>query len=1581
MGQELYDTFPAYRTAFDKAAAALDPHLTQPVKTTIETGRHLNDTAHTQPALFAHETALYHLLTTLGIQPDYVTGHSIGEITAAHIAGTLTLTDAAHLITTRARLMQTAPTGGTMIAIQAGEHDITPHLTHHPNVTIAALNTPNSTVISGDTDTAEEIAQQLRAQGHKTTRLNVSHAFHSPHMDPILDEFRRSAAHLTYQPPAIPLVSTLTGHLADDRFRAPDYWADQLRGTVRFADALHTLEHNGVTTYIEIGPDATLTALTRDTLDRPHLIAAATQHRDKSQVESLLTALAHIHNQGGSVDWAACLQNTDARHTDLPTYPFQRKRYWVQAATGNADPAKLGLRPGGHPLLGAAISVAGDDGALFTSRISLRTHPWLADHRVGDAVVVPASALLELAVRAGDEVGATSLDELVTEAPLVLDRHGGVQIQVAVGAPDAAGRRSVTVHARPDEGEVLWTAHAHGTLSVRAGDSPAEVGAWPPAGAQPVDPAEVYAGLARSGVQYGPAFQTLGAVWRRGDEVFAEVAPGEQEDAAAYLLHPALLDAALRAALPTSAEGAPQGEQGAAMVSEWHGVRLHASGASALRVRLALAADDGRPAVRVADAAGLPVATIDSVRLRRLGAAEVAGAAARTTDHLFHVDWVALPVAPREAPVRWGVLDGDLPGARRFDTVADVATAVASGAPLDAVAVSVPTPAGEDLAAAAHDATLRLLRLVRGWLADDRLADVPLVVVTRGALSVRTGESADPSAAAVWGLLRSVQSEAPGTILLIDTDAYVDGDGDAWTVPDAVIGAGEPQSALRAGQLFVPRLRRLAPAAGMAAAPRWNSEGTVLITGGTGSLGALFARHLVRVHGVRHLLLTSRSGEQAPGARELVAELTELGAEVTIAACDVAERDDVAALLDGIPERHPLTAVLHAAGVLDDGLVGSQTPERLSAVLRPKADAAWHLHELVRGADLAAFVLFSSIAAVVGGPGQSTYAAANSFLDALAEHRSAQGLAATSIAWGLWSQDGGMSGGLDETDLQRIARSGFLPVTPETGTAVLDLALALDRPTVVATPVNLTAVRELDEAPPLLRELVRGPRRRSAQGARTAAEPIAERLAKLDESERLRLVTETVKEAIAVVLGHGGADGIKDSEPFLKLGIDSLTAVELRNHLNVLAGFRLPATVVFDHPTPAALAGYLLSELTGEPAAGGALGPQVPDFAADVRLAGDLRPAADVVRVVDDPDQVLLTGASGFLGAFLLRDLMRSTRATVHCLVRGADHNVARARLKENLERYGVWEQMDPDRLSVVVGDLAQPRLGLSEQDFDRLAETVDVVYHNGAQVHWLHPYSTLRDANVVGTETVLRLAARHRTVPVHYLSTVGVFESAVTPGVPLKVTDPTGPPERLPSGYLQSKWVAEQLIGIARDRGLPVSVYRVDVISGDQVNGACQTSDFVWLSMKGLIQAGAVPADVGGRFHLLPVDYVSAAVLGLSRRSGAAGGTFHLFNPSALSLKACVQRLRTLGYSLREVDWDTWRDVVQEDPGNAMAPLLHAFEMMTGDTDAFYPPMDTTETEAQLAGSGIECPPLTEELFDTYVRFFVRTGHFPAAP
>ncbi|WP_455409908.1 thioester reductase domain-containing protein [Streptomyces hiroshimensis] len=1587
MGEELYRAFPAYAAAFDAVAAALDPLLDRPLRDVIASGDGLDDTGFTQPALFAVETALYRLFESFGITPDHVAGHSIGEITAAHVAGVLSLADAAKLVAARGCLMQALPAGGTMIAVQATEDEVLPFLEGHDGqVGIAAVNGPRAVVISGEHDTTTRIAEQLKAQGHKTKQLTVSHAFHSPLMEPMLEDFRTAVAGLDFRPARIPAVSTVTGEPVTEAWTTPDYWVDQIRRPVRFADAVRTLHNAGATTFLELGPDGVLSALTTDTLetvDGEHLVLSSLR-RDRPEDRSLVTAVGELHNHGVAVDWTAYYSGTGAHRTDLPTYAFQHQRYWLDAGSTQSGAADLGLAPTGHPLLGAAVTLAGSDDAVFTSRVSLRTHPWLAGHTVHGLSVVPTAALVELAVRAGDELGCTAVDELTVHTPLVLPERGALQLQIRVGRPDADHRRALTVHARPDTAGAPWTTHAAGRLSFSAPKASFGLAEWPPADADAVATEDAYAALEAAGAGYGPLFQGLAALWRRGDELFAEVRLPEdaQAGAAGFGIHPALLDASLHALLVAGEGGAPT----ARIAAGWSGIRLYATGATALRVRLT-PAGGGAYALQLADRAGRPVGSVDSVALRPVTPEEVGDVRERRQDALFHLGWTPIALAGAEARFRWGVLgSGEFEGARfegeqsaaeRFDNVAAVAAAVEAGGAFGAVVLRTEPADGADVAGGVHAETLRVLGLVQEWLAEDRLATTPLLVLTHGGVSTGDEDVHDLAAATIWGLVRSAQSEAPGRIVIADTDSGTHNLSPQAGTLAALIASGEPQAALRDGTVSVPRLARVTTTAGDA--QEWDPEGTVLITGGTGSLGALFARHLVTEKGVRHLLLTSRSGPDAPGADALTAELTALGAHVTITACDVTDRTALAALLAAVPTAHPLTAVLHTAGVVDDGLVSALTPERLGRVLSPKADAAWHLHELTRDANLSAFILFSSAAAVIGGPGQANYAAANAFLDGLAAHRHAHGLPAASLAWGLWEQTTGVSGHLEEADYKRIARSGLLPITEAAGPALLDAALGLGRPAVVVTPMDLAALRENAAQAPLVMTALAGPTVRPA-ARNTDAGPgsLAGRLASMDEAGQQQVLLDLVRGEMAAVLGRTDPGAIEATRPFQEVGFDSLTSVELRNRLGAGTGLRLPSTLVFDRPTPAALAAYLRDALLESVAGAGTSARHTVDFAAEVRLAEDVRPAAEVVRGADDPVEVFLTGATGFLGAFLLRDLMRSTRATVHCLVRGEDEAGALRRLRANMEWYRIWDEVDPSRLRILVGDLAAPRLGLTEERFDALARSVDVVYHAGATVHWLRPYTELKAANVDGTEEVLRLAARHRTVPVHYVSTVGVFAGAVTEGVPLKVDDVTGPAEILPTGYVQSKWVAEQMIGLARERGLPVSVYRVDVISGDQVNGACQTRDFVWLSLKGLIQAGAVPDNLAGAVHAVPVDYVSSAIVTISREGAHTGGTYHLYNPSALSFTQFADHLRSFGYALDDLDWRTWRARVTSDPDNAMTPLLEAFEVMVSDSGSFYPPFDTSDTEAALRGTGVECPELSGELFGKYVDFFVEEGWFP---
>ncbi|OXM43582.1 hypothetical protein CFP75_37800, partial [Amycolatopsis alba DSM 44262] len=1087
MGLALWESSPVFRDSMVACAGVLEELAGWSLRDVLADEVLLKRVDVVQPASFAVMVSLAAVWRSLGVEPDAVVGHSQGEIAAAHVAGVLSLGDALRVVVLRSAIIARDLAGqGGMLSVSAAESRVGALLPD--GTTIAAVNGPESVVVSGDPERLAALADTCEGLGIRARTIPVDYASHSPYVDTIRDDLLRALAGLTPEPGTVPLYSTVDGRWADGTTLSAGYWYRNLRHPVGFHAAIQALAAEGHHAFVEVSSHPVLTSSVDDTIaGATPTVVVGTLRRDDGDRDRVLTSAGELHVRGIAVDWGL----GRGPLLDLPTYPFQRKRYWLDVSRPSAEVASAGLVATGHPLVTASVGLADDGAVLLTGFVSVSQQPWLADHTVSGVVLFPGTGWIELAVRAGDEVGRPVVEELLVETPLVVP-EGGVRLQVRV---DAEG--SFSAYSRAPDSD-SWTRHVSGVLSAKEPDIDGEVFAqWPPAGAEPVSLEGFYERQAEAGYEHGPLFRGLRTAWRLGDEMFAEVALPADAGSSGFGIHPALLDAALH----TSAVGTTPGDDEQVLLPfSWNGFTLRASGATTLRVR-AVRDGSGTVSLTMADGNGKLVASLASLVFRPLGFDKLAA----VSGSLFGVEWV--PVEPGlSADTDFAVCevgDGDV-----RDVVAGVLARLQEQGPSR------------------------------------------LVVVTHGVST--------PVGAAVWGLVRSAQAEEPGRIVLADLD---DDPASRALLPQIAAG-DEPQVTIRAGQVTVPRLSRIEPAG---KPPALDPDGTVLITGGTGTLGHILAHHLADVHGIRHLILLSRTGgtTDIPGAH--------------VVTCDVADHTALAAIIDSIPPEHPLTGVIHAAGILDDGTLSTLNRHRLDTVFTPKIDGALNLHHLTRHHNLTMFVLFSSGAGVFGTPGQANYAAANGFLDGLAHQRHAEGLPATSLAWGLWEPSTGLTQKLSEADRGRMAVAGVRPLSTTDGLALFDDALRSGRPVLIPTHLDLSPRETVH---PLMRGLVRTSRPLASAARQDGT--LARRVAELPTLEGKQLLLDLVLDEASAVLGYSPGETIDAGRAFKEVGFDSLTAVELRNRLSAAAGVRLPATLVFDYPNPVALAQLLRRELAGE---------------------------------------------------------------------------------------------------------------------------------------------------------------------------------------------------------------------------------------------------------------------------------------------------------------------------------------------------------------------------------------------------------------
>ena len=1510
MAVQLLDTSPVFadqmRCCGEALAEFVDWSLLDVVRG-VEGAPGLDRVDVVQPVLWAVMVSLARLWQAVGVGPDAVVGHSQGEIAAAYVAGALSLRDAAAVVALRSRLLVQlagAEGAGGMAVVCLPATEVMKRMNRWPGaVVVAAINGPRTTVLSGAVKDLRNIVVECESSGVRAFRIPSSVSGHSPIIERSKAELLRELdAIRPMRSTDIDFYSTVTGGLVDTADLDKNYWYRNLRETVQFESAVRRLWEDGYNVFIEPSPHPVLIAEIEDTVAEGGgeptggAVVIPTLGRDDGGLQRFWMSVGQAHVAGVGVEWSGVFAGSGARTVELPTYAFQRQRFWLPAASAGAgDVRGVGLAGAEHALLGAVVEQPDSGGVVLTGRLSVGADPWLADHAVAGVVVLAGTAFVELAIRAGDEVGCAAVEELTQVAPLVLPEKAAVRVQVVVSGPSKSGSRQVSVYSRGGQTDAEWVLNAQGMLGISPAtvSSAADLSVWPPAGATAVDVTGAYARLATRGYGYGPAFQGLQALWRRGQEVFAEAAVPDGVEVGAFGIHPALLDVVLHAGVLT------ENEQAGDMVLpfSWVGVSLHATGATRIRARLA-PAGEGAVSLELTDTTGLPVLSVRSLVVRPITAQQLAtaviAAGGKTRQELLEVVWTPITLdhssvddRDHTSVITW---DEVLTGARAPETNGENENPDGDVRKADRDVVlwewgSEDQPGSGGVVGSVYTATHQVLGVLQSWMAADRAST--LVVLTHGAVGVAGEDVTDLAGAAVWGLVRSAQSENPGRILLVDTDAPVD--------LAALTGSAEPQLVIRTGNAYAARLAPSTPqplplpdglwrlgvrgggtfedvvvepcaqaearlqvgqvrvevqavgvnfrdvvmalgmypgpaelggegagvvvevgagvsgvavgdrvmgllgaagpeavvdqrlivrvppgwsfaeaagvsmvfltayygladlagvragesvlihaatgGVGMAAvqlARHWGVEafvtasrdkwdtlramgfdedhiadsrtlefaekflsatggrgvdvvlnslagefvdaslrllpgggrfiemgkadvrdpqviaqthsgvlyrafdlaeagpqrieqmlaelsglfdthtvhqlpvttwdiryaadalrfvsqarhigkvvltmpdqtsdalgaGTVLITGGTGMAGVVLARHVVHRYGVGHLVLASRRGDRAEGTGELVAELAQAGAEVQVVACDVADRDAVAALLAGLPARYPpLTGVIHAAGVIDDAVITSLTPDRIDTVLAAKVDAAWNLHELTRDLNLSMFVMFSSLAGTVGSAGQANYAAANAFLDGLATHRRAAGLPAVSMAWGFWEQA-----------LIRMSHSGVAAMTTDQALELFDTALIVNHPTVVAALLDRTALAKptlSTRLPPLFADLVRRPLRRLVTTEATAVKSaLAQRLHGLTLDQQHNLLLDLVRSHIAVVLGHSNPDDIDPGRSFQGSGFASLTAVELGNRLKTATGLSLSSTLIYDQPTPDALATHLQRQLS-----------------------------------------------------------------------------------------------------------------------------------------------------------------------------------------------------------------------------------------------------------------------------------------------------------------------------------------------------------------------------------------------------------------
>jgi malonyl CoA-acyl carrier protein transacylase len=1441
MGRQLYETHPLFRETIDRCNEILSPYLNQSLlevlypETTdqVDSAALLNETAYTQPALFALEYALFQVWKSWEIEPSIVMGHSVGEYVAACVAGVFSLEDGLKLIAARARLMQALPPTGEMVSVFADERTVQAVIDSLNDVAIAAINGPQSTVISGDREAIETAVAALKKDGIKAKKLSVSHAFHSPLMEPMLAEFERVAAEVNFSTPRLKLISNVTGAIATDEITTPAYWCRHVRQPVRFAQSINTLHQQGYQIFVELGPKPTLSGMGRYCLPEDAATWLPSLYPGREDWQPLLQSLSALYVRGVSVNWSAFDQPYIRHRLSLPTYPFQRQRYWADI------PANGRVASSATPELTPLINL------LNRGETQQLAQQLEAAESLSDEELKLLPKLLDLLVQQNQQQRSTSSIKEAFQDWLYTIEWQLKPRQVATPSQKNGFHQPGSWLILADQGGIgetiahqLRDRHHHCIV---------------------VYPGETYQAIGNDTWRLNPA--------NSGD-----------------------FEQLFQDAFKTG----------------------------------------DRPLKGILHLWSLAAAGSDSLTDSTLEQAQLLSVA--STLHLL------------QSVVKHSRTDA---------------------------------PAGSSISSSKNG--------TNGSSPHTSTSSPRLWLVTRNAMPV-ADSSISIAQTPLWGLGRVIALEHPelwGGLLDLAPTSHEDEIADLLT--EISESQGDDQLAFRDGQRYVARLvqQQYPNTQGISV----RSNATYLITGGLGALGLAIAQWMVK-QGARYLVLTGRRGASQESL-EALTSMEQAGATIQVVQADVSSREDMVKVLETIQTSMPsLQGIIHAAGVLDDGILLQQDWERFTRVMAPKVKGAWHLHELTQTLSLDFFVVFSSAASLLGSPGQGNYAAANAFMDALIHYRRFWGLPGVTINWGPWGNVG-MAASLNPRQQARLAAQGISTIAPEQGLQVLMQVLNSPLSQVGVLPFEWSVfTRQLGAGRhlPLFAELIDEVRSPSHPESPAQQPELLQRLQEVPAGDRESFLITYLQGRVAKVMGLPSSD-LDPQESLHTMGLDSLMAVELTGMIRTELQVELPIKALIEEPSIANLTLHLMEQLfpdnskTTEE-------EEVLDLNAEAVLDPAISPENASIGAVAEPTSIFLTGATGFLGAFLIQELLDQTQADVYCLVRAADIPSAAIRLQKNLEAYDLWQEHYRSRIIPILGDLAQPRLGLSVEQFETLAKQIDAIYHNGALLNYVYPYSKFKPINVLGTEEVLRLACTTKVKPVHHISSVAVFESSAYYGKRVTEFDPIDRSEGIYLGYSQSKWVSEKLVEIAGQRGLPITIHRPPLVSGHSKTGVWNTDGFLCRMIKGCIQMGSIMTDLDLMLDLSPVDYNSRAIVYLSQQPDSVGKVFHLQNPHLLHWSDLVNFICSMGYPMERVTFQEWLMRLSQSRDNPLYPLLPFFGHKWSDEQLTYielneqgkrPLIACEATLAALEDTSIVCPPLDSQLLGTYFSYFIHSGFLEA--